>query len=277
VNTWVSQCLAPARAVSSGFVVVLDRDRIVESASLPGDVVFVDDWWSLRCAYERHGRRRGDDQAPLAVVIGGDLASTPLPWDIEQASAAVASAKLPGPPSVRAALTTLDDDEATRAIPAVAAATVDEDAALLRAVTGVGVDGAPLSRAEQLRLAARLAVRPRRSTALAALARRWVVESVAASLLDDPPDTGGLRAAWLGYVSGASDEWATDLEQASAEISQLFAVGLLEPVVPIRRGDAWASVGVRRPSAEERARQLEEKLSRYADKLRDAGLSPNGE
>lgn len=256
MNRWVSQCLAPARAVSSGVVVVLDRDGLVDQELLAGDVVLVDDWWSLRRAYERDGRRRPDDLAPLVIVVSGELASLPLPWDIEQASAAIAAVKLPGPPAVRAALTTLDDGEAERAISAVAAATVDEDAALLRVVTGVGVAGPRLSRAEQLRLAARLAVRPRRATALAVLARRWVLEPVAASLLEDPPDAVGLQDVWLGYVSGASGDWAADLEQASAEIAQLFAVGLLEPVAPGLPVAAWARVGVRRRSAEERARQL---------------------
>lgn len=256
MKTWVSQCLTPARGVTSGVVVVLDRDRLVEPALAPGEVVVVEDWWSLRCAYERDGRRRPDDLTPLAIVVSGDLATSPLPWDIEQASAAVAVVKLPGPPMVRAALATLDEDEAARAIAAVAAARVDEDAALLRAVTGVGVDGPRLSRADQLRLAARLAVRPRRSTVLAGLARRWVVDPVAASLLDDPPDAGGLQAAWLAYVSGASDHWAPDLEQASAEIAQLFAIGLMEPATADRPVPAWASVGVRHPSAEERAGQL---------------------
>lgn len=256
MNAWVSQCLAPARAVRSGVVLVLDRDRLVEPASLLGDVVLVEDWWSLRREYERGGRRRSDDLAPLVIVIGGDLASSPLPWDIEQASTAVAAVKLPGRPTVRAALTRLDEDEAVRAISAVAAVAVDQDAALLRAVTGVAVTGSQLSRADQLRLAARLAVRPRGSAALATLARRWVVEPVAASLLDDPPDTAALKVAWLGYVSDASDHWAADLEQASAEIAQLFATGLLVPVVASRPVDVWAGVGVRHPSVEERAGEL---------------------
>jgi hypothetical protein len=242
--------------VSSGVVLVLDRDRVVEPAALWGDVVFVEDWWSLRREYERGGRRRSQEMAPLVIVIVGEVASSPLPWDIEHANTTVAAVKLPGPPAVRAVLATLEDDEAARAISAVAAATVDEDAALLRAVAGVGVTGSRLSRADQLRLAARLAVRPQESAALTTLARRWIVEPVAASLLDDPPDTAALQDAWLGYVSGASDHWATDLEQASAEIAQLFAVGVLEPVAAGRPVDAWASVGVRRPSADERAREL---------------------
>lgn len=237
-------------------MVVLDRDRLVEPALVPGEVVVVEDWWSLRCAYERDGRRRPDDLTPLAIVASGDLATSPLPWDIEQASAAVAVVKLPGPPMVRAALATLDEDQAARAIAAVAAARVDEDAALLRAVTGVGVDGPRLSRADQLLLAARLAVRSRRSTVLAGLARRWVVDPVAASLLNDLPDAGGLQEIWRAYVSGASDDWVPDLEQASAEIAQLFAVDLLEPATADRPVPAWANVGVRHPSAEERARQL---------------------
>ncbi len=237
-------------------MVVLDRDRLVEPALVPGEAIVVEDWWSLRCTYEHDGRRRPDDLTPLAIVVSGDLASSPLPWDIERASAAVAVVKLPGPPMVRAVLATLDEDEAARAIAAVAAARVDEDAALLRAVTGVGVDGPRLSRAGQLRLAARLAVRTQRSTVLAELARRWVVDPIAASLLDEPPNARGLQAAWLGYVSGASDDWVPDLEQASAEIAQLFAVNILEPAASGHPVPSWANVGVRHPSAEERARQL---------------------
>lgn len=256
MNAWVSRCLADARSVRSGVVVVLDRDRLVDSSSLPGDVVFVKDWWSLRREYERGGRRRSDELVPLVIVIIGDLASAPLPWDIEQASAGVAAVKLPGPPSVREALVTLDDDEAERAIPAVTAVAVDQDAALLQALTGIVISGPRLSRADQLRLAARLAVRSRPSTVLARLARRFVEEPVAASLLNEPPDTVGLQRTWLDYASGASSEWAADFDRASAEIAQLFAVGMLEPVDAGRPVKGWASVGVRRPSAEERARRL---------------------
>lgn len=256
MNDWLSKRLAPARAVGSGVVVVLDRDRLVDPAWISGDVVLAGDWWSLRCLYERDGRRRTDALGPLTIVVVGDLASLPLPWDIEQASRAVVIVKLPGTPAVRDALLTLADDEFERAISAVATATFDEDAALLRAVTGIGVHEPRLSRTDQLRLAARLAVRHRRSSALADLARRWVVEPLAGALLDDPPSTAGLQEAWVAYASGASDDWAAEFEQASAEISQLFAVGMLEPVAASVPVHAWASVGVRSPSAEERARQL---------------------
>jgi hypothetical protein len=241
--------------VSSGLVVVLDRDRLVKPASLSGDVVFVEDWWSLRREYEHRGRRRSANIAPLVIVVSGDLASSPLPWDIEQASAAVAAVKLPGPPSVRAALAALADEEAMRAIAAVAAASNNPEAALLRAVTGLEINGPPLPRADQVRLAARLVSRSRPSIALATLAQRWVSESVAASLLDDPPNTAAMQRVWLDYISGASSDWAADLEHASAEIAQLFASGLLEPVLAGRPVDGWASVGARRPSAEEQALQ----------------------
>lgn len=256
MNAWVSRCLADARSVRSGVVVVLDRDRLVDSTLLPGDVVCVEDWWPLRREYERVGRRRSGDLAPLIILIIGDLASAPLPWDIERASASVAAVKLPGPPSVREALVALGDDEAERAISAVAAAAVDQGAALLQAVTGIVIDGSRPSRADQLRLAARLAIRSRPSTALAKLAQRFVEEPIASSLLHDPPDTAGLQRMWLAYVSGASKEWVADFDRASAEIAQLFAVSMLEPVDAGRPVEGWASVGVRRPSAEERAKDL---------------------
>lgn len=168
----------------------------------------------------------------------------------------VAAVKLPGPPSVREALVALDDDEAERVIPAVAAATVDQDAALLQAVTGVVIDGSPPPRADQLRLAARLTTRSRPSIALARLAQRFIEEPVVAPLLDEPSDTAGLQRMWLAYVSGASNEWAADFDRASAEIAQLFTVGMLERVDAGRPVEGWANVGVRRPSAEERASRL---------------------
>ena len=98
----------------------------------------MEEWWALRREYERRGRRRSTDLSPLVIVIVGDLASDPLPWDVEQASVAVAAVKLPGPAPVRDALIALDDDEAGRAIAAVATASTNEDAALLTAVTAVG-------------------------------------------------------------------------------------------------------------------------------------------
>ena len=256
MNTWLSHRLAPARAVRSGVVLVVDCDQLVEPALLQGDVVAIEDWWSLRRVYELDGRHRSEEIAPLIFVISGDLIASPLPWDIEQACAVVVVVKLPGPPSVRAALASLEGDEAERAIAAVAADDGDSEAALIRAVTGIPIDGARLRRADQLRLAARLAVRPNGSIALAKTARRWILEPVAASLLDDPPDSSRLQDVWQSYVSGTSDDWAVDLEQASAEMSQLFAVDLLEPVVAGRQIATWAMVGARRPSAEERARDL---------------------
>ena len=198
-----------------------------------------------------------DDLAPLVIVIGGDLASSPLPWDIEQASAAVAAVKLPGPPAVRAALATLDDDEASRAITAVAAAADRR-----------GRRAAPCCHRRRRQ---RIAVVARRSAASCRSARR------PASTVGS---AGGAGAA-VGCRAGrgvaprrpARHRWAASRRgsatcrvrvttgpptssSASAEIAQLFAVGMLEPVAAGRPVDAWASVGVRRPSAEERARQL---------------------
>lgn len=256
MKAWLSRCLTVVHSVSSGVVVVLDRDRLVDPASLSGHVVTIADWWTLRCEYERDGRRRATDLPPLVCIITGDLASEPLPWDIEQTCAAVAAVKLPGPAPVRAALVALNEDEVGRAIAAVAAASTHEDAALLSAVTGVDISGAQLPRADQLRLAARLAVRSPSSSALTGLARRWVDHPIAASLLDEPPSAGELQEVWHDYVSGAGGEWVTDLGRANAEVAQLFAAGVLEPVVTSAPVAGWAVVGIRQPSSEERARQL---------------------
>lgn len=256
MNVWLARALAAVRSVTSGVVVVLDRDRLVSPGLLPGEVSFVQDWWGLRSTYERGGRRRSSDLSPLVIVVVGQQAAQPLPWDIENASEAVVALKLPGPPPVRAALVELDDDEVDRAITSVAAAATDEDAVLMRAVTGLDIRAALLPRGDELRLAACLAVRAPRSPALARLARRWVIDPVAAPLLDEPPDSEALQRVWHDYVSGVDDEWSSDIRRASAEVTQLFTAGILEPVAATALVERWAAIGVRDSSSEERARAL---------------------
>lgn len=173
MNPWLERTVAPVIAESTGMTIVLDPDFVIDLGELPGDVIEVGDWWSFRKVYEQAGRRPPAGVGSFALVLRGSLAAEHLPWDIEKASKAVVSARLPGPPEVRLVLADLAGDEADRAIHAVEHA-ADRVAGLLGCLTGVMVEAGPLSRTEQLRLAASLAVRIRREPRLLALARRWV-------------------------------------------------------------------------------------------------------
>lgn len=253
---WLDQTLRPLRSVAAGVAVVLDEDQVVNAQALAGEVVEVDDWWALRRAYERLGRRRDVALEPLVLLVQGGLATRALPWDIEQASSATVTLRLPGPPAVRAALAAMaDDEEANRAIAAVLAAS-DPVRALLQVVTGVHVDQVPLPVADQLRVGARLAVRGEGSQPLAALARSYVTDARVGGLLLSPPDPSRLQAEWDGYVGEGDGPLVAAFEAARNELAELFAVGLLERRSGRRDLPSWADVGVRVPTDEEKAADL---------------------
>jgi hypothetical protein len=255
VNNWVASQLASIHD-ASGVVIVLDRDGLVVSSALEGQVHVTEDWWALRTVYERHGRRRDHSVPPLVLVVRGPFAADTLPWDIEHSSALTIVVKLPGPPDVRAALRELDQDDLDQAAPAIAACPGQPVAALLRSLTGIDVRGSALSITDQLRLAARLAIRVRPSPATAALARHWVNDPLAAGLLANPPDCSRLQNAWDAFVANQDVIWGNLFAQAKPEIGALFTAGLLEPTIAATAPAGWPQIGIRRASTEEQARAL---------------------
>jgi hypothetical protein len=255
VSQWLKRQLAPAERVASGLVVVTDIDGLLDPRSVTGEAEIVDNWWELRSTYERRGRRRPTGEPPLVLVVRPPLAREPLPWDIERAAAARITIKLPGPPEVRAALRELDDDELDRVVPIVATA-VDPARAAVEAVTGVVATADAPPPADQLRIATRLALRSTPATRLVDIARRWVSDPVIAGLLDVPPAPGRLQQCWNEFVAGSGADWRQVFAQAKPELAALFAAGVLEPAAGPAPLDGWARVGVRRPSHEERARDL---------------------
>lgn len=255
MNNWVARQLASIRGIG-GVVIILDRDGLVEASAVDGQVHVIEDWWTLRTIYERHGRRRDNLAPPLVFVVRGPFATEALPWDIEQSSVLTVTVKLPGPPDVRTALRELDQDEFDHAAPAVAAWPGQPAAALLRSLTGIDFRGSPLPVADQLRVAARLATRARPSPATAALARRWISDPLAVGLLAIPPDCSRLQNAWDTFVTSHDIIWSSEFAQAKPEIGTLFTAGLLEPTIASAVPVGWPPIGIRRPSSEERARAL---------------------
>jgi PglZ domain-containing protein len=256
MNKWVARQLAPIRDISRGVVVILDQDGLVDPGALDGQVHVIEDWWALRAVYERHGRRRDDEIPPLVLLVSGPLATEALPWDIERSSLRTVAVKLPGPPEVRSALRELDEDEVDRVASAVASSLSQPEAALLGSLTGVHIYGPALSIADQLRLAARLALRARPSPVTAAMARRWVSEPLAAGLLAIPPDCHYLQQAWDVFVADHGGTWNAAFGQMKPEIGALFTAGFLEPTVASAAPAGWPHIGVRRPPDEEQARAL---------------------
>lgn len=256
MNEWTRRQLAPVRAATCGVTVVIDPDSLVSLTDLSGQVEVVNDWWSLRAIYERDGRRRADESPPLVLIIRPPMSASDVPWDIEQLSIATVTIRLPGPETVRAAFRELDNDEFDRAAPAVTGATTEPAESLLRAVTGISLGQSSALLADQLRLAARIALRSSPSPQLARIASTWITDPVLTGLLEIPPDCSALQQVWVDFIETGGGEWANVLTQAKPEVAALFAGGLLQSIVSAGSVNNWANIGIRRPSAEERAREL---------------------
>ncbi len=254
MSRWLKRALAPMRVATTNVIAVLDSENVVGRSDLVGQVVSITEWWQLRAAFELAGRRRPAYLPHLLLHVSGALASQPLPWDIEQDATTVV-VHLPGGPSVRAALAELGGEEADRAIAAVETSRGNAAVAVLRSVTGIGGSGALLTLDEQLRVVAMLATRVHRG-ALTNLARSVITESVLAALLSVPSDTGALQARWDAFARGEESAWAAAFEAARLELGQLFATGLLRPIVSTAALPGWATIGVRSITDEERAREL---------------------
>lgn len=69
MTLWTRRQLAPIEAVAGGVALAVDHDSLVDPTGIPGQVEVVSDWWSLRAAYELHGRRRPDRLPRLVLVV----------------------------------------------------------------------------------------------------------------------------------------------------------------------------------------------------------------
>lgn len=255
MNRWLQAVLAPLGPSGPGLSVVLDRDDVVDPADLPGTVAVCHDWWSLRCGYERAGRRQAPGGGAVVLLVVGDFAPGPLPWDIERAASTVTTVRLPGPPELRAALRKLHGDEADRVIQ-TAATSSEPTAAALSALTGVNLPPGRPDRMVQFRLAARLAVRPDWPGGFRDLARAWVDDPILAGLLAERPHASRLQREWDDFASGRPTSWVTIFDADRVELGELFAADLLQAVPSSTALPSWAAVGIREPSMEEHAERL---------------------
>lgn len=260
MKRWVGQQLATALVHhSNSVVVVIDPDSIVDATTDPDStpsIEIVDHWWALRAAYERSGRRRPMEAEPLVLVLRPPMTAAEIPWDIQQACTVVSHIRLPGESEIQAALRELDEDEFDAAMAVIRSGREDPALGILRSVTGVSLRGDPLGASDQLRLAARLALRKTPSSALASLGRRWVTDATLVGLLESPPDPGPLQNRWQDFLGGVQDEWQGVFGQTKPEMTALFATRLLEPALAPDGSDPWTRVGVRLLTDEEKAEDL---------------------
>lgn len=248
---------------SAGPVVIIDRDSIATddelAASLEAPTVVrpTADWFALRQAWERIGRRPESGPRPVLVVSDPSVnGADDLPYDIEQASV-VRRVRFPASPDLEAAVLSLDARTSDRVVDRIESGSASSTDALLLEITGVS--GASLAErpVDQFHVALRLhQLRP--AEAVLVIARRVLDDPLARALLADPPHIDELQAAWESWVTQtAASPWAAHFTRTGAEITDLLLGGTLTPV----RADAsglppWASLGVRSETHAERVRAL---------------------
>lgn len=245
-------------------VVVIDRRAVVTDAELNGSfaapvhIERVEDWFSLRRAWELEGRARSAE-APRLILVTSDAAvdrAEDLPFDVEQASV-VCRIRVPGDPATDAALLELDPEISDRAVDRLGTSKLSAVDAVLTAAADIPplpIGSAPR---DQLRLALRLAGKTLPASVLA-IARAQLDDPVAAGAVEDPPRFDELQRAWESWVSDPDPSpWAEPFVACRAELIDLFLGGGLTPV----RGDPpdvppWAVIGVRAESSAERVDSL---------------------
>lgn len=260
---WLRRQLLDADARELRPWVVLDPDHLVdrhmrsEVEAHWGQVWVVHDYVELRRAWEAHGRRP-EGPAPLFWVQSADFTSAwTLPWDIEQA-ARVVRLRWPVPPRWQ---------RMARGLPPA------QWDCLADAAVGGGDDGEVLGRflthaldaplpqknlGRELISVVRLHLAGMTAPALWEEVRPWLRGPLAIALGSPAPAWNVLQEAWDDWVRrGETAPHAATLEAAGAELTTLFAAGLLRAPAARAVGlPPWTRLGTVQPSAYDRAEAL---------------------
>lgn len=261
MRQWVTRQL---RAEGTRPVVVIDRRSIATDEELAAAFIDpihkerVDDWFSLRRAWELQGRSRSA-AAPRLILVTSDPTvdrAEDLPFDIEQASV-VCRVRIPGEPATDAALLELDPEISDLAVDRLGLSKLSVADAVLTAAADLPPLRIGRAPADQLRLALRLAGKKLPASVLA-IASAQLDDPVSVGAVEDPPTFGDLQQAWESWVGDpAASPWTDPFVACRAELIDLFLGGSLVPV----RGDPtevppWAVIGVRAESFAERVGSL---------------------
>jgi hypothetical protein len=272
MKAWLALQLEPIRRrPDSQAAIVLDPDLVLSANELSGygDVVRVTDWYSLRQAYEQHGRRRPPDQPKLILLVQSERFRdrTELAYDLEQSSLVV-RITVPAPLRFRPLVRDLPDALSDKAVEVLREHGGDNDhvaiGALLLQLWGASLGGLNRSAAVELDAVVRLRSNCEIPESLWPLVRSRTGTPLAQALADQPPNLQVVQDAWDDWLfRGSASSWSEVFGEVGPSFTRLVILGLVHPA--IRHGDGlpgWAVLGARDASAAER---LEELLDRQPD------------
>lgn len=239
--------------------VVIDPEGLVDPADARafGEAIEVRDWYGLRRAYERLGRRRPETETRLVIVVRDPATrtATSLPQDIGRATAIV----LIRPPVPREWLPVwrdLPEGQRDQLSAALSTPVKDSLAAVLGALYGVSLPEG--DEAVELDSILRLRARGDVPSGVWRRVHDLVRGTLASGLSLEPPDIEALQTAWYDWLAtGSASQYQHLFAGARPGLSAMLSSGLLKggvrsaPDLP-----PWTMAGDARASGAEVAQAL---------------------
>lgn len=244
--------------------VVLDPEELISAGELGnwGEVIDAADWYTLRRAFEWHGRQPQDLVSPLILHVCSDQFLEPrdLPYDIEW-SARVVRVRVPVGTRFAQLVLETDDDVSDRVVRALSRAGPDVRS-MVSDVWRVVLPSREDGEEKQLEAAVQLRTRQDVPPSLWTLVEGGFTAELARALVTEPPAIEVVQAAWFDWLNkGGASQHDREFRSLGPAGAALFLGGLLQPV-PRTAGDLppWTTVGALSVGPDERLRGLLEAL-----------------
>lgn len=245
----------------SKLAVVLDPEELISARELGdwGEVIDAADWYTLRRAFERHGRQPEEKSSPLILHVCSDQFLEPrdLPYDIER-SAKVVRVRVPVGSRFTQLVLETDDAVSDRAVRVLSRRAGLDVRSLVSDVWGVVLPDREDGREKQLEAAVQLRTRQDVPPSLWTLIEDSFTAELARALVTEPPAIEVVQAAWFDWLNkGGASQYDREFRSLGSAGAGLFLGGLLQPV-PRTAGDLppWTTVGALAVGPDERLRGL---------------------
>lgn len=252
MNTWIASQMSQILNRTSGATIVLDPDGVLCYQDLAAigescEVIQVDDWIGLRCAWDLRVRRGSDEAHNLVLVTSSEFARpTDLPWDIEQDATEVIRLRWPVPVELRALLRVADPTNAENLIRVADKHTDVAD--ILASAYGIafGNPGHELAGVTRVRLAVETP-----NELWDALAR-VLTTPAARGVAVGRGDLAGLQQIWNDWLRDGHGDGADAFVAVPEAVLRLLSAGLLKPA-PIQATGLpdWTQIGAADPDPDQ--------------------------
>ena len=216
------------------------------------EVIRVDGWIGLRCAWDLRVRRWSDEPHNLVLVTSPEFSTkTDLPWDIEQEATGVIRLRWPVPAELRELLRVADPTNAGKLIHAADKYTDVADIVASTYGIAFGNPGLELDGVTQLRLD------PGTPNELWDVLARMLTTPSARSVAVNSGDLTGLQQTWNDWLRHGHSDSAEAFVAVPEAVLRLLGAGMLRPAQIRATGlPDWVHLGAADPDPEQLTTEL---------------------